>query len=274
MVTPDDDEEAFDDIFSDEEPSEEAVVEEAAEPEAPEPEPVVEEVPEPEVEAVAETPQEPEPTEPEKPAHSVPLPELLETRKAKQAAEDQLRARDAELAALKAQFNGFQQALNAKQAPQQPETPVDFYEDPEAALKSIEGRVSQQFEDRIAKISYAAAQRHYGKETVDQALHAAINAGLGGQFENQPDPVGAAVEWFQERQIVETTGGNLEKYRETILAEEREKMKAELLAEIGVTPAESNGAKPPPSLTKTPTAGNKVEPVMSDSEAFNDIFAP
>lgn len=274
------DEEAFDDIFSD--TPQDEVDPELAKDLGVEPEKEPEEPQKAEEEKEPEPQVEPEPQAEEKQDHRVPLPELLETRKGKQEAEERarqaeerLQSQGAQLQALQSQLNGFQQAVLSNQQATQPEpAKIDIYEDPEGFQKNLTDSIFTTMRRNMLDASDAAARRYYGSDVVDAAIQAAQASGEIQTLLGDPDPGSAIVEWHKRQKVIQETGGDLEKYRESIETGLREQIKTELLAELGVAQTNEPQPTPPPSLTRTASAGNGAEPVLTDSEAFNDIFGP
>lgn len=275
----DQDQDDFDEIFTDdidEVPPELEVKEK--EPEA-EPEKVAKEPdPEPEVKIEAEPAQstevDPDPEPDKKPAHMVPLPELLEERKARQALEKQATESAATVQALQAQMQSIQTAMLSQGAANQPQPePIDPFEDPEGFKNSIVTQMKQQNFNDLLSLSETTARRHYGSGVVDKAIAAVQASGQLNQFLSQPDPAGAIVEWHKNQQVIHEVGGDLTSYREKLTAELKQSVRDEILVELGMKPKSGNGAATiPASITDATSTAENGTVVPSDAQVFDDIF--
>lgn len=237
-------------------------VEQAQEPEAPA-EPAAEEAPD----LVTK------PDEGEK--HTVPLAELMEVRKARQEADQRVAQLQGQLQAMQNQMSGLQTALATNQQRPEDTQQIDPLEDPAGFAASIKQELQQTTSQQIQSLSESYARRHYGSEAVDAALQAvASQPQLAAQMVNTPDPYGALVDWHKNQTVLQETGGDLTGYREKIAAEIREQERAKILAELGASGVNPTGkAAPPPSITGATPANGNADPVISDLQAFNEVFS-
>lgn len=276
-----DDKEVFDEIFSDGTPpditTEVAPVEKEPEPKQ-EAAPVVEEK---EIEPADTSQQEVEPAqetqkEPEHKAHMVPLPELIEERKARQALEKQAIESAAEFKAMKSQMQSIQNTmLSQQQQPQVQQEQIDPDIDPVGFWEQKESQMENRHRQSMFAHSEQMAIRQHGADLYNKAADAAQLAGIGNQIVNQPDPAGALVEWYQRQQTLEAVGGNLDAYNQKLSADLKEKLKAEVLAEIGASGVQVEGesnSQIPASITDTTATATNGTVVPSDMQVFNDIF--
>lgn len=128
-----------------------------------------------------------------------------------------------------------QQFRQQQPTPQAPEVP-DPYTDPEGYQRYI---VQQAHETALSErldASQMLAEEKYGAEKVQAALQAVQRAGpqIAQQIIRQRHPYKAMVEWFERMTVMEEIGPDPQAYRE--------KIKAEILAELGHQPAPSAAA--------------------------------
>jgi hypothetical protein len=221
-------------------------------PEAPKAEPAKVE---PEVEVQADKGEEPAtPPVAQEADKGVPLVALLDEReKRHQAAReaDELRR---ELAALKAQA--------------QPKAkPIDVLEDPEGFARQQQQMLQQAIlDDRLERSRYMAVEKH-GEAKINEVIsffNDPQHAPKTHEFKFHPDPVGAAIRYYEEQQELTRlrSEGGLSAY-ETKL---REQIRAELLAEV-----QSGGPKPatpPPSLASAASSGAAKAPPVNGFDAM------
>ena len=120
-----------------------------------------------------------------------------------------------------------------------------------------------------ANTSEMLAKSKHGAQAVEAARDAALQAGLGNHFLNQPDPYEAVMEWHRGQQAAREIGDP---------AAYKEKLKQEILAELakGVAAAPARPGQPqvlPPSLSSA-TRASTVAPVITDpNDFFKSMFA-
>jgi hypothetical protein len=205
-----------------------------------------------------------QPVAPPAPAEPhVPLHVLLEERKERQAYQRQI-----------------QQIIEAQQRAQQPPPPppIDPIAEPERFAQAVQmelARKDQQMQSMAihnrANTSEMLARSKYGDEVVDAARQAAVDAGLGQHFLAKTDPYREVMDWHRGQQAAKEIGDP---------AAYKEKLKAEILAELKGQPVPGQQARPtvpqvlPPSLSSA-TRANTASPVIQDtSDFFNkSLFA-
>jgi hypothetical protein len=137
-----------------------------------------------------------------------------------------------QLAQLQGQFSTFMQMQQKPQAPVEEAKPVDFWEDPDAFVKSQMTPFQQEMQQQREYLSQELAVERHGRENVEaayQALASHIQADPNGQADYQrimqhPLPYVELVNWHQRRQAFAEIGNDPAAYRE--------KVRNELLAEM------------------------------------------
>lgn len=124
-------------------------------------------------------------------------------------------------------------------------------------------------------MSEMLARREHGSEKVDQAVQAAIQAGLNRNFMMQPDPYKALLDWHTAQTVASQVGPDLKAWEA--------RKEAEILAKYGIKPGTptvataSPVAAPqnlPPSLAGA-TRANVASPVVETAnDFFNAMMAP
>lgn len=233
----------LDETETTEEPVEELAVEEVAEEE-----PVAEEAAEEaEPETGVEEPEVPPTPETEKEKHAVPVMALMDEREKRQAAE-----RKAEETAKAMQ--ALEQRLKQMEAPQ--EQP-DYFENPQQAI-------TQQLNTVKLQQSKFLAEREFGAETVAAAYaYFDQNPQESSALLNHPSPFHAAVEVYNQKQLLAEIGSDPEAWK----AKQREELMAQLTAEIK-TPVPPKA--PPPSMARAPRSGGEGR---APGNAFDEVFS-
>lgn len=211
----------------------------------------------------------------------VPVAALQAERQKSRKYTEHLAQVEKELAEQRQQFNQMQQWLIAQQQAQQPRPQApDFWEAPENAIdyrvrqevEPIKGLLAKQREE----FSMLQAVDKYGQETVDAAFSdirqklATDPAGTAADYQRimaSPHPYGALVDWHKRQQALAEIGSDPAAYKE--------KLKAELLAELQQQPA----VAPSPVVGSLPSnfatarnVGTRSGPAWSGPAQINDIF--
>lgn len=172
----------------------------------------------------------------------------------------------------------FNQMLEAVKPQQQPQPAPDFFADPDAAMNHRLEPLQQRFEKTISglalRASRAEALAEYGKEAVadlERAIGEAIAANDPEVFKLRQDmlasdhPVGVAMEWHNRRRVLSEVGTDPAAYRE--------KLKAEILAELQQTQQPATAAPVMPSnLAGARNVGVRSGPAWSGPKPLADIF--
>lgn len=169
---------------------------------------------------------------------------------------------------LDRRFNQLLERLAPQQQPQQ----VDWFQDPDAALKQgLDRAVSpleQKFSTLETQIMRLSAIQQYGPEKVtafESYIQEAMSRGdpelaaLSAQMRSSPDPVGVGLKWFEKRTFDPEA--------------ERERIKAELLKEMQSQPAQRPAAVMPTNLAGARNVGTRSGPAWSGPPKLDDIFA-
>lgn len=245
---------------------------------APEPTPVVEETIAP-VSAEPQTPTEPQDEVIEQGGRKmVPLEALTETRgKVKRYTEEvaDFRKQLADSnAAWERRMQDVLQAVRPQQPAQEPQPPPDFFADPDAALKAafaqnlapLHSQLNETrtalLEERLTRIAgpekAAKIEAELGKamEAGDPEIHVLQNA----LRTKGPAAAALLVEWFDKRSFDPVA--------------EREKMKAEILAELqGTQPQPAQPpAVMPSNLAGARNVGTRAGPAWAGPQPLEDIF--
>lgn len=220
----------------------------------------------------------------------VPSWRLRELREQREAAEQ--RAQEANRLAYQhqQQMQALQRELAELRRPKQ--EPVDFFQNPEAALQQSLNPLQSQFQTEVQdlrrELSEARAIAKYGMEAFD-AMQTELNAAMMSndpdiqnlrvQVFNSRDPAGVAMQWFQQRKVMREVGNDPAAYKARIM-EEALKDPAHLAKAIEAARQQSsasvqNGSRPnvqlPPSLNKVAAAARTIgddEGDLSDASLF------
>lgn len=154
----------------------------------------------------------------------------------------------------------------------------DFWEDQDGYIAAKLSPVQQEIQAQKEQVSLLLAEEKHGAEAV-QAAYAAFAAirqsdPQGSEADYQAimrsrHPFNAIVDWHTKRQVANEIGNDPAAYRE--------KLKAELLAELQAKPAEaapavSTSPVMPSNLTAIPNAGPRSGPAWGGPKPIGDIF--
>lgn len=197
-------------------------------------------------------------TEPEPEAeHNAPVAAVIAERRKGQAATERADKLERELAEMRGQMSVLmQRGTQAAPQPQpEPVKPPEFWENPEAFLQHALTPYQQQIADMTVRTSRAEALVEFGRDTVVAAENAVKEAIQRGEL----DPVGLKASLSKSRDPV----GDVVRWHQGSPASIREKLKAEIMAELGIDPSKQPAPSPtpssrdpvvrlPPSLSKVP----------------------
>jgi hypothetical protein len=239
----------------------------------------------------------PQPTPTDDTAAQVPSWRVREITEARQAAERRSQEVERQNYAFQAELEQMRQQLaNLQPKPE----PVDFFQDPDQALRQrldpFEQRL-RDFEGRM-KLSTSRAQAMvvHGPQMVgemEQTINQAMQSNhpdmplLARNMQASDDPVGVAMHWYRLNKVVTETGGDLTSYRQKILddAMKDPQYQAKVLeaARTQAGAPSANGTRPnvvnlPPSLNRATGAGVSnaaaSDDDMSDRALFKHAMAP
>lgn len=231
-----------------------------------------EEQPEPQTQAVESQ----QSTEQRPPDGFIPI-QALDARLAKE--------RERHDAALRERDLSWQRQLEALRAPQKPVEPVkppDFYENPDAAvdyrLKQALDPLQNTQQSIVENFSRMMASDKFGEEAVNAAyaeLESKVNANPQSmRFEYQrimssPHPYGELVKWHKAQSALSTYGDDPNAYRE--------KLRAEIMAEIQAGQQQQAQGNPPPvmptSFAGARNAGTSTTPAFSGPRPLSEIMS-
>ncbi len=162
--------------------------------------------------------------------------------------------------------------------------PVDWFADPDAAIKQYFAPIQQQFDQTKTTLTLRASKAEaiatHGKDTVaamEAAVGAAMEAGdpeiqhLRQQMMQSDDPVGVAMQWHQRKSVLNEVGTDPAAYRE--------KLKAEILAELNGGQPPANPVVPaapvpvmPSNIAGARNVGTRAGPAWGGPKPLDDIF--
>lgn len=163
-----------------------------------------------------------------------------------------------------------------------PDIPDPLF-DHEGYQAYMRGEVENMQNKMRIQTSFANAAGQYGEDVARAAVDMADQTGMGEVFQNQPDPVGAAIKYMQGQQILQTVGSTPEEFEgfigqlyEHALNEVREQAKEaglnEVKDQLQNLPAALKQDDIPPSIAGKGGA-NTEPPVPNDDEFFNQLYA-
>lgn len=182
---------------------------------------------------------------------------------------DKRQALETELGTMRRQLHDFQQRQAA------PVDVPDFYDDPAGFMGQQIARMEQARLDDRLNMSEAIARRTLGDDVVSKAQEWALAAGradpaLGARIVNSADPYGEAVHLYQQASAMQEMGGDPVTWQQR----ERERIKAEILAEMQAT---NPGNPQPKPVMPTPAGtvrnvGTRSGPAWSGPRPIGEIL--
>lgn len=179
------------------------------------------------------------------------------------------------LARLQRKIEDLERGFNAQRQPQQPAPKApDPNEDPFGYLQF---QVQQNREHQIVvhlNNSENLARQQFGDKVVDEALQAAIQAGINQSFINTRHPYAECVKWFRRQQTLQRVGDDPDAYEQQI----EERLRAKLLEELksGATTITGQAAAPqkfPGTLVDATASGPQGAQPISDEALLGGIFS-
>lgn len=202
-----------------------------------------------------------------------------------QALDDRLaKERERSDAALRQQAEQFQrqmEMLRQPPKPQEPVTPPDYFENPDAAvdfrLKQAMQPVQQNQREIVENFSKMMAADKFGEDVVQAAmseLTSRVNANpqsMRFDYERimaSPHPYGELVKWHKTQSALNTYGDDPTAYRE--------KLRAEIMAEMQGQQQQQAAATPPPvmptSFAGARSSGPSATPAYSGPRPLSDLM--
>lgn len=182
--------------------------------------------------------------------------------------DDKLAGITAELTRIRAKNRELEERVNT---PAQPEQRPDFFEDPDAALSSVEQRMDQKMARmRIEWSEQAARERHEDFEDKVQVFQEQANENplLWQQMGQAPDP--AEFAYRHADQVAKMREfGDISNFEEKVRADERAKAEKAIAEKYEAKLKELSNL--PGSLSDTRAAGGNDTPSVTD-EPLEDIM--
>jgi hypothetical protein len=164
---------------------------------------------------------------------------------------------------IERQFADLQRVLTAQQktpkGPEQPQQAPDWFTDPEGAARHLQSQFEQQRLWDRGVMSETLAKEKYGNEIVDEAVQAALAAGIARHFYvGSSHPYADVVAWYKKQKVLSEIGDDPDAYRQKL----REEVLAELGQQVPSQPqvsAQKSKAPVPKSLAGVPSAQPRDE---------------
>jgi hypothetical protein len=186
---------------------------------------------------------------------------------------------------LAEQDRAWQQRFDALQASlKQPASPPpqapEFWEAPEQAidyrLQQVVTPIQQQLVQQREQMSRMMASEKHGESAVNEAYQALASmqgapefGATYSQIMSSPHPYGALVDWHRKQQVMSEIGSDPAAYKE--------KLKAEVLAEMQASTGQQQAAQPAPAMPSNfataRNVGSRSGPAWSGPTPLQDIFA-
>lgn len=208
-----------------------------------------------------------EPTqEPEEQAASAPEPEA--------APEPKAEKQEPQMVPVSV-VQGLRDEIRAlkSQPRQEPKPAPDFYEDPQAAIQHQIEPVRNQVLNARLDMSQAIAEQQFGAEVVGEAM-AALEAVAGSnpaavqQIMQARSPYHELVNWHQRQKVMSEIGDNPDAWK----AKERERIRAELQAELVSQQARDKAARPAPSMADETGVGGGAKSSWAGPTPLDSIL--
>jgi len=159
-------------------------------------------------------------------------------------------------------------------APEQPKAP-DFWEDPNKFVAEALTPVQMEARKQVEGLSFMIAEDKHGADAVKAAITAFVEAGQADReglrpvyeaIRKSPHPYGMMVKWHDERKKA-AQSAEITKDPDAY----REKLKAELLAELQAAPSTPDPVMPS-NLAAARNVGTRSGPAWGGPQPLNDIF--
>lgn len=179
---------------------------------------------------------------------------------------------DAERARQEAERRAREMQEQLQAATQPKPEPVDPYEDPEGYQRQQRESLQQSVNQRLLAQSRVFAERIYGKDTVEEAYKWACDhlpAHEANAIAASADPFGECVERKKKADALAEIGSDPKAWAEA----ERERIRAELLAEQQGGQPKTPATPMPSNLAGARSAGARTGPAWSGPPSIDDIFS-
>lgn len=216
-----------------------------------------EETTNPEVAEVAEQDEAEQSTPAKTDPPMVPLAALQEERQKSRTVSERL-----------AQIEQMIQASQRQGQQAEPRKLPDMFEQPEAYTQTIMQMMEERKSDIIAEMSERFTRSKHGDEVVDVAFKTAEAAGVLDQFRGKKDPWGELVKWHKQHTVMSEIGADPDAWR----AQERERLRQEVLAELAGQSQKQAAARGAPSLASQPNLGARAAPAWGGPTPLSEIL--
>lgn len=216
-------------------------------------------------------------------AAHVPSWRLREVNEAREAAERRAQETEARARDFERQLEDMRRQFMAQQPKAEP---VDFFADPDAALKNrldpFEQRVQAIERNANLRASRAENIAIHGRDTVtemEKAVEQAMRSGhpelpaLRMQMLQSEDPVGVAMQWYQRDKLLKETGGDLSSYKSKML-DDALKDPAFLAKALEAAKQQASGQVPgskPNNVVQIPPSISRATAAASPHEENGDL---
>jgi hypothetical protein len=177
-----------------------------------------------------------------------------------------------------------QMAELRQQVKPQTQEPVDWFTDPNAALKQQLSPIEQQYQSLekrlLMRASRAEALSEYGKDAVKE-MESAIEKAyqerhpdmqlLAAQMQASEHPIGVAMQWHQRDKLVRDTGGDLNAFKQRILDDAMKDPAFQAKVVEMVRGGQGNPQGKPNTLVQLPPSISRAPSAASPHEQSGDL---
>lgn len=220
-------------------------------------------------------PQVTEPAQRQETEAHVPSWRLREVNEAREAAERRAQETETRFAEMRRQFAAMQAQL------QKPQEPVDFYADPQAAMRQSIDPLKSEFQTALegmrSQFSEMMARQSIGDTKFDEVKKWAMgklnDPVLSARIERSPHPWGELVKAHEQEKTLSEIGGDVSSFKNKIL-EEAMKDPAFQAKVIEAAKAQAAGHIPgtkPNTVVQLPPSINRATSAASPHEETGDL---
>lgn len=202
----------------------------------------------------------------------VPLTELKSEREKRQEAQRMRDEAEKRVAEYERRFQDLERRFQTAQYPQpqqqmQRVQPPDPFTDPEAYQQFVVEQAQTVALSERLNTSQMLAEEKYGAQVVEEALQAALRAGVNHHFIKARNPFAELVAWHKRNQGMQRIGDDVEGFEKRIREEERQKVLAEL--------KQGNKGQPQrfPGTLADATASGGQGAILTDEAMMADVFS-
>ncbi len=159
--------------------------------------------------------------------------------------------------------------LKAKPEPEPVKLP-DVIDDPNGYAQTLQSQFQHQLQNERLNMSEAISREKHGDDVINAAMEAIKASGdqaTHQQILANPMPYEALVKWHKQQQFQQQVGSDPEAF----MAKERERIKAEVMAEIEAKQT-AQAIKAPPSLAAQTSIGGRNTSAAPTQTPLDDIL--